>query len=88
MAMQTVPFSERTSCTILEACSATGLSRSKLYEEIAAGRIKTAKVGGRSLVVVASLLSLITLRKTNQADVERETSAAASSATAVPSKGD
>ncbi len=57
--MHTVPFSERISCTIPEACSATGLGRSKLYEEIAAGRVQTAKIGRRTLIVVASLISLI-----------------------------
>ncbi len=56
----TVPFSERISCTIPEACSATGLGRNKIYQEIAAGRVQTAKIGRRTLIVVASLVSLIT----------------------------
>jgi hypothetical protein len=54
-----IPFRERVSCTIAEACSGTGLSRSKLYEEIGAGRVQTAKIGKRTLVVVPSLLSLL-----------------------------
>jgi hypothetical protein len=54
-----VPFRERLSCTIPEACSATGIGRSKLYEEIAAGRVATSKVGKRTLVLVQSLERLV-----------------------------
>ena len=57
--MAAVPFAERLSCTINEACQATGIGRTKLYEEMGAGRIQTAKVGRRRLVLVASLLRLI-----------------------------
>jgi hypothetical protein len=66
--MQPIPFNERLSCSIMDACAATGLSRAKLYNEISAGRVQTVKVGARTLVVVASLLSLITPRKPNQVD--------------------
>jgi hypothetical protein len=55
----TIPFRERVSCTIAEACQASGLGRSKLYEEIAAGRVKTTKIGRRTLIIVPSLLQLI-----------------------------
>jgi hypothetical protein len=55
----TVPFRERISCTIPEACSATGIGRSKLYEEITAGRVVTRKVGKRTLVLVQSLEKMI-----------------------------
>jgi hypothetical protein len=55
----TIPFRDRISCTIPEASAATGLSRSKLYQEIAVGRIETSKVGGRTLVIVSSLEKLI-----------------------------
>lgn len=51
----TVPFRERISCTIPEACAATGIGRSKLYEEITAGRVAIRKVGKRTLVLVHSL---------------------------------
>jgi excisionase family DNA binding protein len=54
-----VPFRDRISCTIDEACHGTGLGRSKLYEEIAAGRVRTAKVGRRVLVLVESLKRLV-----------------------------
>jgi hypothetical protein len=55
----TIPFRERISCTIPEACAATGLGRTKMYEEIGAGRIQTRKFGTRTLIVVASLVALI-----------------------------
>jgi len=52
-------FSQRISCTIAEACKATGIGRTRLYEEISAGRIETAKVGRRRLVRVRSLVKLL-----------------------------
>jgi hypothetical protein len=54
-----IPFRERLSCTIPEACAATGLGRTKMYEEIAAGRVQTRKFGARTLIVVDSLVALI-----------------------------
>ena len=55
----TVPFAQRFSCTINEACEVTGLGRTKLYELIGAGHLATTTVGRRRLVVVRSLLSLL-----------------------------
>jgi hypothetical protein len=54
-----IPFRERISCTIPEACAATGLGRTKIYGEISAGRVQTSKVGARTLIVVDSLVALI-----------------------------
>jgi hypothetical protein len=54
-----IPFRERISCTIPEACAATGLGRTKMYEEIGAGRVHIRKFGTRTLIVVASLVALI-----------------------------
>lgn len=56
---QAIPFAQKLSCTINEACEATGLGRTKLYELIGDGRIATTTVGRRRLVVVRSLLSLL-----------------------------
>jgi len=56
---QTVPFTQRLTCTINEACEVTGLGRTKLYELIGGGRLATTTVGRRRLVVVRSLLSLL-----------------------------
>ena len=59
----TIPFSQRLSCTIDEACEATSLGRTKLYELIGAGQIATTTVGRRRLVIVRGLLSLLEANK-------------------------
>lgn len=56
---KTLPFTERLSCTIDEACEATGLGRTKLYELIGAGQIVTTTIGRRRLVMVRSLIALL-----------------------------
>jgi hypothetical protein len=62
-----ISFRERLSCTIPEACAATGLGRTKLYEEIGAGRVRTRKFGTRTLIVVESLVALIDPGSSNSA---------------------
>lgn len=59
----TIPFSHRLSCTIDEACEATGLGRTKLYELIGAGQVATTTVGRRRLVMVRGLLSYLEANK-------------------------
>jgi excisionase family DNA binding protein len=54
-----IPFAQRLTCTIAEACAATGLGRTKLYELIGAGDIATTMVGRRRLVLVRSLQCLL-----------------------------
>jgi excisionase family DNA binding protein len=54
-----IPFGERLTCTIAEACEATGLGRTKLYELIGDGRVDTATIGRRRLVKVRSLRRLV-----------------------------
>ena len=56
---QTVPFVQKLTCTINEACEMTGLGRTKLYELIGDGHLATTTIGRRRLVVVRSLLSLL-----------------------------
>jgi len=56
---KTIPFSQRLTCTIGEACEATGLGRTKLYELIGTGHLVTTTIGRRRLVVVRSLLSFL-----------------------------
>jgi len=60
---KSVPFAQRLTCTIGEACEATGLGRTKLYELIGTGRLVTTTVGRRRLVIVHSLLSLLETNK-------------------------
>lgn len=59
----TIPFSQRLSCTIDEACEATSLGRTKLYELIGAGQVATSTVGRRRLVMVRGLLSFLEANK-------------------------
>jgi excisionase family DNA binding protein len=56
---KTLPFAERLSCTVEEACEATGLGRTKFYELIGSGQVITTTVGRRRLVMVRSLLALL-----------------------------
>jgi predicted DNA-binding transcriptional regulator AlpA len=61
-----IPFRDRISCTIPEACAATGLGRTKIYEEISAGRVQTSKVGTRTLIIVESLVAMIDSNASSQ----------------------
>lgn len=54
-----IPFEQRLSCTIAEACEATGLGRTKLYSLIDAGALRTAMVGRRRLVLMESLRAIL-----------------------------
>jgi excisionase family DNA binding protein len=54
-----IPFAQKLTCTINEACEMTGLGRTKLYELIGDGHLATTTVGRRRLVMVRSLLSLL-----------------------------
>lgn len=50
-----IPFSERLTCSVADACTATGLGKTKIYELISDGVIRTKSVGRRRLVMVESL---------------------------------
>ena len=54
-----IPFHERPTCTVAEACDAVGLGKTKFYELMAAGAVETIAVGRRRLVRVASLLRFL-----------------------------
>jgi hypothetical protein len=45
--------------TIDDAVSASGFSRSRIYDEISAGRLRAVKAGKRTLVFADSLRSLL-----------------------------
>lgn len=45
--------------SINDACAASSIKRTKLYELIAAGQIETAKIGKRTIVKADSLRRLI-----------------------------
>jgi hypothetical protein len=54
-----IPFAERVTCTVLEACAATGLGRTKLYELIGGGHLDTITIGRWRLVLGRSLLKML-----------------------------
>ena len=54
-----MPFRERPTCSIAEACAAAGFGRTKLYELLDEGVVSAIKVGRRRLVQVSSLLALL-----------------------------
>ncbi|MDE2111483.1 MAG: helix-turn-helix domain-containing protein [Alphaproteobacteria bacterium] len=58
-----IPFAERPTCTVKEACRASGLGRTKLYELFDDDRIKSFTVGRRRLVHVPSLLKFLKFRE-------------------------
>jgi excisionase family DNA binding protein len=57
--MEQAPVLKPLSVTVNEACRVTGISRSKLYLLIGEGRVKTKKIGARTLVIFASLEALL-----------------------------
>lgn len=54
-----VPFAQRLSCTVAEACEVTGLGRTKLYDLIGEGHLDAVTIGRRRLVPMNSLLKLL-----------------------------
>lgn len=44
----------RAALSVRETCVSLSISRSKLYEEVAAGRLKALKAGSRTLIPVTS----------------------------------
>jgi len=56
-----IRFMERPTCTIKEACKASGIGRTKFYELIKGGELKMVSVGRRRLVQVPSLLKFLGL---------------------------
>ena len=59
-----LPFEQRLTCTVAQACEVTGLGRTKIYELIGDGRVTTTTVGRRRLIIVQSLLALLGINAT------------------------
>jgi hypothetical protein len=55
--MAHIPFKERPTCTINEACQATGFCRSRVYRDLGAGLIQSIQIDGRRFILVPSLLA-------------------------------
>jgi excisionase family DNA binding protein len=60
--MSSIPFRERVTCTIAQACEATSLGRTTVYEMIKKNEIKVTKAGRRTLVLVGPLLDALESR--------------------------
>jgi excisionase family DNA binding protein len=58
-----IPFMQRPTCTIKEACKAVGMGRTKFYELIKGGELKITPVGRRRLVQVPSLLKFLKVER-------------------------
>jgi hypothetical protein len=68
LAQSTIPFEQRPTCTIAEACNAAGRGKTKFYELLAQGMIDTIWIGRRRLVRVRSLLHFLDSALTNGHD--------------------
>jgi excisionase family DNA binding protein len=62
--MTGIPFRERISCTVAEACDATGIGRTKLYELIRLKQVSAKKIGRRTVILIPTLLAEIEGRRT------------------------
>jgi excisionase family DNA binding protein len=69
--MSEIPFEQRLTCTIPEACDATGIGRTKLYELISDGSLEAISVGRRRLITVKSLRDMIETRSSALRDIKR-----------------
>ena len=67
----TMPFAQRLTCTIDDACEVTGLGRTKLYELMGTGQLATTTVGRRRLVLVSSLQALLDVNSSEAGHMER-----------------
>jgi excisionase family DNA binding protein len=52
-------MTEKMAYSVAEACAVLGLGRTRLYEEIKAGRIPVKKIGKRTLIPVSGLVTFL-----------------------------
>jgi excisionase family DNA binding protein len=64
--ISSIPFDERLTCSVAEACSAVGLSRAMIYQLIAGGAVESLTIGRRRLIKVPSLKRLVDSRSVAQ----------------------
>jgi excisionase family DNA binding protein len=55
----TVPINERLNVSLIEACQFIGIGRTRLYEYINAGELRTVRLGKRRLVPVAEIRDFV-----------------------------
>ena len=54
-----IPFMDRPTCSVAEACLAAGIGKTTLYDLIDRGVVESTRLGRRRLVRVPSLLKLL-----------------------------
>lgn len=54
-----VPFEQRLTCSVKEACAFTGIGRSKVLFMCEDGRLKSRVVDGKRYIQVASILAVL-----------------------------
>ena len=54
-----VPFMDRPTCSVAEACAAAGVGKTTLYELMDKDLLQSTRLGRRRLVSVPSLLKLL-----------------------------
>jgi len=54
-----IPFRERVSCTISEACAYGGFGETTCFKLLKEGKLRSVTIGRRRLISVPSLLSLL-----------------------------
>ena len=69
---------EKLAYRVDEASEVSGLGRSKLYEEIKAGRLRSVRVGGRRLILHEDLVALLKGDKDSTARPTAESAVSAS----------
>lgn len=57
--MHSAPSPVKIAYSIKEACQASSLGRTTIYNHIAAGRLRAVRVGGRTVIPAESLHALI-----------------------------
>lgn len=54
------PSAARLAFSVADACAASSLGRTTIYNLIANGRLRAVKIGGRTLIPTESLAALLT----------------------------
>jgi excisionase family DNA binding protein len=61
LARSRVPFMDRPTCSVAEACEAAGVGKTTLYELMDREVLQSTRLGRRRLVSVPSLLKLLSI---------------------------
>lgn len=59
MTADQIPFWDRLTCSVEEACMVTSLGRSSVIKMMDSGKLETRKIGRRRLVLIRSLQALV-----------------------------